>query len=326
MKTCPASLFLAALLTAVLPTRAAVFQDEGLQRLFEQGRGEELEREARRQGGPEAQAALALQALRSAEKNQVAQALQLAEACVQQTPQVAACQFALGSALGFQAQQEGVFKALRVVGRVKDSLHKALQLDPAMFEARSLLQTIYLVLPGMAGGSVDKARQLEAEARDSQPEVAKMLRARLAAQAKDWAAAERELASVKLGSDRSFHNEMLNAWSGVGRQWSKTKDYGRAQARYEQLAQQLPGLAQPLYLLGRLAGDQGRHEEAIRLYERARSLSGAALQPLDYRVGVAWMDLGDKDKARQFLQRYLQDRRANASYQDDARKRLRELG
>lgn len=325
MKICLPLLFALALWPAHA-AHSAVFRDEGLQRLYEQGRNDELEREARKLGAGEGQAALALLALRVGDGPSLNQAVQLAEACVQQQPQLAACQFALGSALGFQAQQDGVLKALRVVGRVKSSLHKALELNPEMLEARSLLQTIYLVLPGMAGGSMDKARQLEREVRDSQPELAKILRARLSAQAKDWDGAERELLAVRLGNDRSLQNEWLNAWSGVGRQWSKNKDYARAQARYEQLARQLPTLAQPLYLLARLAGDQGRHEEAIQLYERARGLSGAALQPLDYRVGVAWMDLGDKDKARQFLQRYVQDRRANASHQDDARKRLKELG
>jgi tetratricopeptide (TPR) repeat protein len=305
--------------------QAAVFQDERLQRLYEQGRNEELEREARRLGGPEAAAAQALVLLAQGSDATPA-AVRQAEACVQQHPQQAACHYALGSALGLQAQQQGVFKALRVVGRVKEAFGSALRLNPQLFEARSALQLVYLVLPALAGGSVDKARQLEAEVRDTQPEVAKLLRARLAAQAERWDEAERELAAVKPGSDRSFHNEWLNAWSGLARQWNKRKEHAKARERFEQLAQQLPQLAQPLYLLGRVAGDEGRHEEAIRLFERARALSGAPALPLDYRIGVAWMDLGERDKARAHLQRFVTADRGAPNNLDDARKRLKELG
>lgn len=305
--------------------QAAVFQDERLQRLYEQGRDDELAREARKLGGPEAAAAQAL-VLLSQGSDATAAAIREAEACVQQHPQQAACHYALGSALGLQAQQQGVFKALRLVGRVKDAFGNALRLNPQLFEARSALQLVYLALPTLAGGSVDKARQLESDVRDTQPEVAKLLRARLAFQAERWDEAERELISVKPGSDRSLQNEWLNAWSGLARQWNKRKQHAKARERFEQLTQQLPQLAQPLYLLGRVAGDEGRHEEAIRLFERARTLSGAAALPLDYRVGIAWMDLGDKDKARAHLQRFVAADRGAPNSLDDAKKRLRELG
>ncbi len=314
---------LAALLISTA-SQAAVLKDETLQRLLDQGRIAELEREARARGGADGQAALVLAQLRG--NGALDEAVRAGEACVAQFPQAAACHYALASALGVQAQQGGMLKGLRLVGRVREGLGKALELEPAMFEARSSLQFLYLVVPGIAGGSVSKARELEQAVRSSQPEVAKLLRARMAAQDKRWEEAERELAGIQLGSQPSFHNEVVNAWAGLARHWNKQGEHAKSRARFEQLSQQLPALAAPLYQLARTLGDEGRPADAIRSYEKARGLIGADELPIDHRVGVAWMDLGDKAKARQYLQRFLQDPRANPSNADDARRRLKELG
>lgn len=305
-------------------SQAAVLKDEGLQRLLDQGRIEELEREARGRSGADAQAAQVLVMLRGSAP--LTEAVRAAEACVDQHPQSAACHYVLGSALGVDAQQGGMLRGLRLVGRIREALNQALQLDPAMFEARSGLQLLYLVVPGVAGGSVDKARQLELQVRETQPEVAKLLRARLAAQDKRWEEAERELAAIQLGRQPSFHNEVVNAWAGLARQWNKDGQHAKSRARFEQLSQQLPELAGPAYQLARTLADEGRHADAIKQYEKARGLIGASGLPIEHRVGVAWMGLGDKDKARQHLQRFLQDKRANPGNVDDARRRLKELG
>jgi tetratricopeptide (TPR) repeat protein len=316
------------LLMLLLPllASAAVLKEESLQRLLDQGRHEELEREARQTGGDQGLAAQLLARLARAGAGEFDALIELGEQCVQQFAQSAACHYALGSALGMEAQSGGMLRAMRLVGRVKDSLARAVELDPAMFEARSSLQLVYLLVPAIAGGSVDKAGQLERAVRDSQPEVARLLRARLAAHAKQWEQAEAELAAIRLGEQRSFQLEVLNAWAGLARHWMKQGQHARARARFEQLAQQLPLLAQPQYQLGRIAADERQHELALRHYERARGLGGAAQLPIDYRVGVAHMDLGDKERARQALQRFVQDKRATRNNLEDARKRLKELG
>jgi tetratricopeptide (TPR) repeat protein len=312
-----------ALMLGLHPAGATVFKDEQLQRLLDQGRGEELQREARKQGGADGAAALVLALLR--EGGDLAPAIRAGEDCVAQYPQSAACHYALGSALGVEAQRGGVLKGMRLVGRVKEAFGQAVQLDPQMFEARTALHLIYLALPSMAGGSVDKARQLELAVRDSQPELAKLLRARQAAQAKRWDEAERELGTVQLGAERSFQLEIVNAWAGLARQWNKEGQHAKSRQRFEQLSRQLPELALPVFQLARNVADQGQYAEAIRLFDRARGLQGASGLPIDHRVGIAWMDLGDKDKARQFLQRFVQDRRADPRHLEDARRRLREL-
>lgn len=314
---------LAACACAVTTARAAVLKDEGLQHLMDHWRYDDAAREGRQRGGMEG---LAVQGLAALHQNDLAAAVRLGEQCVQQYPQAAACHHLLGMALGAQVQADGTVWALRSVGRVKESLARALELDGQMFEARSALQMLYLLLPRMVGGSPEKARELELAVRDRQPEIAKLLRARLAAHGDRWDDAERELASIRLGDQRSFHAEVLNAWAGLARHWAKEKQHAKARARFEQLVLALPELAQPTYLLARALADGGDHAGAVRLYERAQRLGGAEQLPIDYRLGVAYMDLNEPEKAQQHLQRFIQAARGTARNLADARKRLKELG
>jgi tetratricopeptide (TPR) repeat protein len=312
------------LLLLPLGGQAALFHDESLQRLRDQGQYEELERQARSRGGGDL---LAAQSLAAAQRGEASLALERAEVCVAQHPQHAGCHFLLGAALGAELQGAGVLKAMRSVGRVRASLEQALRLDPLLHEARSNLQMLYLLLPELAGGSLDKARQLEREVREGQPELARLLRARLAAKAERWDEVERELLGIKLAEQpRGLQMDVLAAWAALARQWLKQEQHIKARARFESLSQQTPALAQPVYQLGRILADEGRHEVAIAQFEKARALQGAALLPIEFRLGVAWQDLGNKERARQHLQRFVQQGRGAAKDQADAKRRLQELG
>lgn len=320
------SLLLTLFLASASPlASAALFQDAALQRLHEQGRGDELLTEARNRTGADA---LVGQALAQALPNDPAalgRAAQAAEQCLQQHAQSAPCHVAQGVVLGVEALRGGWLRGLGLLGRIRSAFEKAVALDPTLFEARSHLQQLYLLVPGLAGGGRDRAEALEREIRERQPEQAKLLRARLATRDKRWDEAERELASIQLGDSTSFHNDVLQAWTTLSRQWMKANDHARARSRFEALAAQLPGLAQPVYLLGRVAADAGQHEEAVKLYTRARSLSGAEVLPLDHRIGLSLEELGRKEAAREHLRRFLSARHAAPNALEDARKHLRAL-
>ncbi len=311
---------------APAPAAAAWLADESLQRLWDQAKFDDLQREARARTGPDALAAQAMVVNDASDNAATAKALTLAESCTQQHPEAAACYYALGMVLGTKAQSGSMFQGLRLVGRIVDALDKAVQLAPSMFEARVALQQVYLLVPSVAGGSVSKAKDLETQVRDSQPEVSKLLRANLAAKEDRWDAVERELSSLKLGEQASFHNQALAAWQGLVRHWLKVDQHAKARERFTQLAQALPELAMPVYMLGRIAADEGKHDEALKFYERARAMQGSAGLPLDYRSGIAHMDLGDKDKARAAFQRVISAKRVPPNNLEDAQRRLKDLG
>lgn len=64
-----------------------------------------------------------------------------------------------GGALGMVANESGKFKALTMIGEVRESFEKAIALNPKHIEARWALVEYYLVLPGILGGSESKAKE-----------------------------------------------------------------------------------------------------------------------------------------------------------------------
>lgn len=68
-----------------------------------------------------------------------------------------------GGCLGMKAKESNKFKALGMIGDVKASFEKAIQLNPNHIEARWALIELYLQLPGIIGGSERKAQKYAAE-------------------------------------------------------------------------------------------------------------------------------------------------------------------
>ena len=65
--------------------------------------------------------------------------------------------FKYGGVLGMKAKESNKFKALGMIGEVKESFEKAIELNPKHIEARWALVVLYLELPGIVGGSESKA-------------------------------------------------------------------------------------------------------------------------------------------------------------------------
>jgi tetratricopeptide (TPR) repeat protein len=65
--------------------------------------------------------------------------------------------FKYGGVLGMKAKDSNKFKALGMIGEVKESFEKAIELNPKHIEARWALVILYIHLPGIVGGSETKA-------------------------------------------------------------------------------------------------------------------------------------------------------------------------
>ena len=237
----------------------------------------------------------------------------------------APCAYALGRVYGQQAMTASVFKMPGLATKTKEQFVRAVELDPTLFEARSGLAQFYLMAPGFAGGSTAKAKELAAEAQARQPEQAKLLRALLAMNDKDWAGAERELASVKAGDDHTLARELRGNWSRLGFELMEQKNFPKARAVFEALQRDYPAQAAGPYGLGRVLTEQGQPDEAIKAFERARALEGAERLPIDHRLGQALIAKGDKAAAKAALERFVQNKRANPRNVEDARKLLASL-
>lgn len=324
--------FAVALLALLAPVaQAALFKDAQLQSLLDAGRYEDLERAAKarlklKPDDLQALAGAAIAASDAYDGPRLDAAAKLAQTCRERGPQEAVCFYATAEVMGHQVQMISPLKAVAMVGRLKDALHKALELDPALYAARSKLVQLYLFTPQMLGGSAAKAKSLEAEIRHSQPEQARLLRSLVAAAAEKWPEAERELMAVRPGSDGALLADVREATSQLGRHWMREQQFDKARALFEQLQRDQASHAMAPYCLARLALDQGQNEAAVRHLERAKGLAGAPQLPIDHRLGEAWLALGDKAAAKAAFTRAAADKHIRPNYAKDARKSLAELG
>lgn len=306
--------------------RADLLKDPQWQAWLDAGKSGELARaaQARAKAQPDddqAAVALAMAAVDDNDAARLEAAVPALQACVDKRPQ-AVCSYALGRVYGQQAMSASVFKMPGLASKTKEQFAKAVELDPTLYEARVGLTQFYLMAPGFAGGSVPKAKELAAEAQARQPEHAKLLRALLAMNDKDWMSAERELASVKPGDDRTVARELRGNWSRLGFEFMEQKNLPKARGIFEALQKDYPTHAAGPYGLGRVLTEMGQAEEAVKALERARTLEGAERMPIDHRLGQALLAKGDKPAAKAALERFVQNKRANPRNVEDAKKLL----
>lgn len=314
--------------------QAAVFRDAQLESLHEAGKFAELEQQAqaRLKADPadaEARAALVLALSLSAptDAERLAAGAQQAQLCTYQHPGVAVCHLAAAQNLGQQMLDMGMAKAMRSVGRLKDLWIRTLALEPTSFTARVQLAKLYVMLPGMMGGSIAKATELEAAVRSSQPETARIIRVHIAAEAKKWADMEAELLALKPTRDAAMLDEVREATMQLALVYLKDgKDLAKARSLYASLQRDQPGRAAGFYGAARVQAALGQPDEAIRLFERARTLAGADDFPLDQRLGDVLLAKGDKAQARAAYERFIANKRAKPANVEEVRKRLAELG
>lgn len=332
------------LITAVLATlalsaplglaQAAVFKDAQLESLHETAQFAALEQQAqtRLKANPadaEARAALVL-ALSLADPSNAKRleaGAEQAQRCIEQHPTVAVCHLAAAQNLGQQMVNMGMVKAMRSVGTLKDLWIRALALEPTSFTARVQLAKLYMTVPGMMGGSTAKAKELEAAVRSSQPETARIIRVHIAAEAKQWAEMEAELSALKGAKDAALQDEVREATMQLALVFFKdAKDLAKAKGLYESLQRDQPSRAAGFYGAARVQAALGQPDEAIRLFERAKTLAGADDHPIDHRLGDALLAKGDKAQAKAAYQRFVANPRAKPGNVEEVRKTLAKLG
>ncbi|MCV2423528.1 tetratricopeptide repeat protein [Paucibacter sp. DJ2R-2] len=311
--------------------QAEVLKDPQWRDWLEAGKSTELEQaaQARLKAEPEdsqAVLALGLLALEAGDPKRVESAIKPVQACADRQPAQAACLYVLGSLQGVQAMSGGMMKAISLSGKIKDNLSRAVELDPLLFDARDALQQFYLMAPGIAGGSVSKARELAAAAQARQPEHAKLLRARVEIKEERWAEAERELSAIKAGEDKDLLSGQRAGLYQLAIQLFSEKQYAKAKPLFERLQRDFPAHAAGHYGMGRLLSETGQIDEAIKSLERARTAEGADRYAVDHRLGFALLAKGDKAQGKTVLERFLGNKKANPRNQDEVRKRLAELG
>ena len=205
--------------------------------------------------------------------------------------------FQLGALYGGQAQRASVFSKLSYAGKLKEQFLKAVKLAPDTIRYRSALISYYLQAPGIAGGSVSKAREQAGEILARNLFEGRMALAGIAEYEKDNEAAEREYLAaaaanpaawrphhrlgylylrlnraddavaqfalyVKLApNDPNGHDSLADAYTAKG-------NTDAALASYLNALRLNPSYPSSLYGAGRCCDEKGRTAEALRYYRK----------------------------------------------------------
>ncbi len=314
----------------LVPATAQSLRDPAWENLLENDRHAELEAQARQRlkaepGDPQATLALGFALLANAQPAQVDAAVPVAEDCIARHPEAGECHYVLGTLLGAQALRAGMFKAMGLAGRIRESFEKAVALQPDAFNHRVGLMQFYMAAPGIAGGGTDKARELARSTEAKQPEQARCLRAMVAISEDKFDEAEKLLWAVQPGNDNALRSAVYANLGQIAVQRLSNKQPTLAQSLFERLAQADPSRAFAVYGLGRVKTESGAPQEALRFYTQARTLRGHATLPIDYREALAWLQLGDLAKAKALLQKFVSAGRGHPKNLEDAKERLGKL-
>jgi tetratricopeptide (TPR) repeat protein len=316
---------------------AQTFKDPALEALYAANKTDELKRVSSQRvaaQADDAQAVLgvALSALEKDDAPARQSAIKQAQTCIEKQTEKqsrsAPCHYALGVVLGVQAMNEGMIKAARSAGTVKEALAAAHEIEPDWYVARSALMEFYLMAPGMMGGSKSKAAELAKAA--SKPEQARLLQARVLMDDKKLEEALQAmtgLPGLSSGADFALVSDARGWATQAGLALINDKQAAKAQPLLERLQREHAGHAGPAYALGRALGETGAHEAALKAYEQALAGKGASEWPVVYRIGMTQQALGRNDDAKASFKRYLVSApKAQQKLQDDAKKRLEQLG
>ncbi|MGV3697294.1 tetratricopeptide repeat protein [Flavobacterium sp.] len=122
--------------------------------------------------------------------------------------------FKYGGALGMRAQTGGKWVAIRLVGTIKDSLEKAIQLDPNHIQARWGLIEYYLQLPGFIGGSEKKAQNYSNQLLKISPVDGYLSKARIDEYFKRYKNAEKNyIKAIEVGGSKLTYERLAKLYN-----------------------------------------------------------------------------------------------------------------
>ena len=115
-----------------------------------------------------------------------------------------------GGVLGMKAKESNKFAALGMIGEVKASFEKAIELNPKHIEARWALVMIYIQLPGIVGGSESKAIKYSNELLKLSPVDGYLSRGQIDEHFKRYTAAEQQYKKAIAAGSTKVGGQMLD--------------------------------------------------------------------------------------------------------------------
>jgi tetratricopeptide (TPR) repeat protein len=129
-----------------------------------------------------------------------------------------------GGVLGMLAKESNKFKALSMIGEVRGSFEKAIELNPKHIDARWALIELYLQLPGIVGGSESKAEHYANELLKISPVDGYLAKGRIAEYFDRYSAAEKYYKQAVLtGGSKMTYQKLADLYKNKMNQPEKAK-------------------------------------------------------------------------------------------------------
>jgi tetratricopeptide (TPR) repeat protein len=273
--------------------------DEGV-RLFDAGKGAEARaalEAAAKEDPKDARAAVYLGRILLAQED-LENAVLWFEKAVLLDPASSDNQLWLGRGYGSQAQKANVFKQASLAGKIKKAFDKSVELDGKNIDARFALVEFYLQAPGIAGGSVEKAREQAAAIGKQDGLRGHRAVGRIAEYEKSFDSAVAAYARA----EKEFPGKR-EPFFWTTNLYSKQKEYGKASDIMERLLKEQPAELLAAFQIGNLASQSGerldRGEECLKLYlAREPKKTEPSLATTHLVLGRVYEKKGSKDLAR----------------------------
>ena len=252
------------------------------------------------------------------------EAAQYTEQCIAAHPQSSECHAMLGNVLGTKATSGSMFAAMSYAGKMRDAFIKAIEIDPKNFNARGSLLQFYLQAPAIAGGGKSKAQSLAAETSKVNPAAGSLLQANIDMSDEKFSTAEAAALAAVPGNNEALINMQRNTLYGVGSSYVQQKKYADAERVFAEIQQRYPDKFQGSFGMGRALQEQGKHKEAIALYEKALGMENNP--GIFYRLAQCQQALNDKAKAISNYEKALNQKPAlSKKLRSDAEEQLKAL-
>lgn len=226
-------------------------------------------------------------------------AVDLLEKGVASKPNDAVRHFWLANAYGALARKASVFKVMSLARKAGVEFETAVRLDPNFIDARFSAMEYYLMVPGIMGGDVDKARQQAIEIRKRDAMAGHRAFAAIAEAEKDVNAARIEYAAA------IRENPTLpkpHYWFGIFSMLTD-RNYKVAAAEFDAALRVDASYMPAHFQIGHLAAisemNFGRGEVALQKYlEHKPGDDDPPLHRAHYWLGLIYEKQGEKAKAR----------------------------
>jgi len=226
--------------------------------------------------------------------------------------------FLRGNILGDRARKANIFKQGFLAPKVKNAFLRAVELDPALIDARVGLFNYYIMAPGIMGGSDEEALKQANEVVKLNFVRGHVLLANFYQRKKDFTQAEAEYEKI-IDADP----KKIDGYKALGYFFINQKKFDQAVAQFKKYVELDPKNPDAYDSYGDALFAHEKFDEAIEKYDFALSLDKNFPSSI-YQLGACYEKKGMKAKAIETYQWYLTVEPSGRNA-DSARKKIKEL-